>query len=76
MVRHCPSLHKRNPRVALLLVFISNAVSERRLTFGGVQASGTAAMFGVVVDEHVVRHGQDMTIHVDGRGNHHLRTNT
>lgn len=29
-------------------------------------------MFGVVVDEHVVWHGQHVTIHVDCSGHHHL----
>lgn len=31
-------------------------------------------MFGVVVDEHVVRHHQHVTVHVDCGGDHHLHT--
>lgn len=34
-------------------------------TFWGVKAAGSSAMFWVVVDEHVVRHGQHVTIHIN-----------
>jgi hypothetical protein len=33
-------------------------------------------MFGVVVDKHVVWHGEDMAINVDRSGHHHLETHT
>lgn len=40
---------------------------RRGRTFRGVKAAGTAAMFGVVMDEHVVRNGQHVTVHVNCR---------
>lgn len=43
------------------------------LTFGGVQAARPAAVLGVVVHKHVVRHGQHVSVHAHGRGHHHLR---
>lgn len=40
---------------------------RRGRTFRGVKAASPAAMFGIVVDEHVVRNGQHMTVHVNCR---------
>lgn len=42
------------------------------LTFRRVEASGPAAMFRVVVDEHVVRYRENVAINVDCGGDHHL----
>lgn len=42
------------------------------LTFRRIQAPGPAAMFGVVVHKHVVRHGQHVSVHTHSRGHHHL----
>lgn len=33
-------------------------------------------MFGVIVDEHVVRHGEHVTVHVDRGGDYHLHIHT
>ena len=38
-----------------------------------LQAPGAAAMFGVVVDEHVVGHGQDVAVYRHRAGQDHLR---
>ena len=37
-----------------------------------VQPLGPPAVLGVVVDEHVVRHGQQLTLHTGLGGNDHL----
>ena len=45
----------------------------RGRSLGRVQPASAAAMFGVVVDEHVVGDGQYMTIHTHRGRHHHLR---
>lgn len=45
----------------------------RGRTFRGVEPSSPPTVFGIVVDEHVVRNGQDVAIHVHRCGNHHLQ---
>ena len=73
---HWWAKHLIHITVTLSRCIIGDLKSERRLTFRGVQASSAAAMFGVVVDEHVVWDRQHVTVHVDCSGNHHLRAHT
>lgn len=42
-------------------------------SFRGVQSSSSAPVFGVVVHEHVVRDGQDVTLHTDCSRYNHLK---
>lgn len=42
------------------------------LTFGGVEAPCPPPVLGVVVDKHVVRHSQDVAVHVHRRRHDHL----
>lgn len=43
------------------------------LTFAGVEAPRPPPVLGVVVDKHVVGHGQDVPVHVHRGRHHHLR---
>lgn len=38
-----------------------------------LQSASSAAVFRVVVNKHVVRHGQDMSIYAHGAGQDHLK---
>lgn len=38
-----------------------------------LQSASSAAVFRVVVNKHVVRHGQDMAIYAHGAGQDHLK---
>ena len=42
-------------------------------TFGGVQSFRSSAMFGIVVDEHVVGHSQEISLHTWGKRYDHLK---
>lgn len=46
--------------------------TQQGLTFGGVEAPCPPPVLGVVVDKHVVGHGQDVAVHVHRRRHHHL----
>ena len=41
-------------------------------TLGGVEPLGPAAVLGVVVDEHVVRHGEQLALHAGHGGDDNL----
>ena len=42
-------------------------------TFCGVQSFCSSTMFGIVVDEHVVRHSQKISLHTRGKWCNHLK---
>ena len=42
-------------------------------TFGGVQSFRSPAMFRIVVDEHVVGHSQEISLHTWGKRYDHLK---
>ncbi len=39
----------------------------------GLQSASSPAVFGVVVDEHVVRHGEDVAVYAHSAGQDHLK---
>ena len=39
---------------------------------GRIQSLGSPPVFGIVVDEHVVRHGQQLALHAGDGRDHHL----
>ena len=41
-------------------------------TLGGIEPLGPAAVLGVVVDEHVVRDGEQLALHAGHGGDDHL----
>lgn len=44
------------------------------LTFRWIEAASASSVFGVVMDEHVVRHSQHVAVYVHRSGNHHLES--
>ncbi|TNN66466.1 hypothetical protein EYF80_023374 [Liparis tanakae] len=67
-----PVVHPSLGLMALMQGAAPGGMGVRRRSFHGVESAGPSAMFGVVVDKHVVGHRQDMSLHAHRRRHHHL----
>ena len=79
-MRHITMRHMTTPGESLYAVCVGAII---RTVFHGVlhrlarlQTPGAAAMFGVVVDKHVVGHGQYVAVYRHRAGQDHLKGGT